>query len=235
MDYAQLEDHFVNAGGEFITSSMQLSERMQAVRAYLYDWDGVFNNGCESAPGQGSGYSAVSAAGVFLLRLGHYLRHGEVPRMAIITGEVNPQAQAFAERLGFDAAYVHTRQKAEALEHFREAQQLEASQLVYVFDDVLDVPVARQVGLRLAVGRLCNPLYMDYLLRHQLVDYISACEGQEHAVREFSELLLALLEVYDEAVEERLSLGERYQAYLRDSAARTTSLYRWNKSKFVKI
>lgn len=235
MDFAQLEDHFVNCGGQFLISSFNLHEKVKDVKAYLFDWDGVFNNGVAISPESGSGYSAVDAAGVFLLKLGHHLSHQERPRMGIITGEMNPQAQAFAERLSFDAAYVHTRNKTEALQHFAKAQQLKEEEICYVYDDVLDLGVAERVGVRLAVGRLANPMLMDYITHHQLADYISACQGQEHAVREFCELLLALQGQHFKAIEERLKQGATYQTMLEEAQKVKTLKYQYINANFVKI
>lgn len=235
MDFTHLEDHFVNCGGQFLTSAFNLHEKTKNIKAYLFDWDGVFNDGVALTPEQGSGYSAVDAAGVFLLKLGHQLSHKKRPHLGIITGEINPQAQAFAERLSFDAAYVHTREKSAALDHFAQSLQLKDEEICYVFDDVLDLGVAARVGVRLAVGRLANPILMEYMAENHLADYISACQGQEHAVREFCELLLALQGQHYRAIDERLQRGPAYRTMLEEATQVKTRKYQYLNANFVEI
>ena len=42
--YTKLYD-FENIGGTFITPADHLKEKLSKIKAYIFDWDGVFNNG----------------------------------------------------------------------------------------------------------------------------------------------------------------------------------------------
>ncbi|MFM7838489.1 MAG: hypothetical protein ACKO6K_02890, partial [Chitinophagaceae bacterium] len=53
--------------GEFITSLPHLQEKLSNVRAYVFDWDGVFNEGFKNEQGS-SAFSEIDAMGINLLR-----------------------------------------------------------------------------------------------------------------------------------------------------------------------
>ena len=43
MELIGLEDHFNTAGGQFISSAYTMQDKLQKIKAYIFDWDGVFN------------------------------------------------------------------------------------------------------------------------------------------------------------------------------------------------
>jgi 3-deoxy-D-manno-octulosonate 8-phosphate phosphatase (KDO 8-P phosphatase) len=40
-----LEELFTGLGGSFLTPPQEIGHRLKSIKAYLFDWDGVFNNG----------------------------------------------------------------------------------------------------------------------------------------------------------------------------------------------
>ncbi len=212
MNLAQLEDQFVDIGGSFLSSSFDMKEKLSKIKAYIFDWDGVFNDGSKELA-KGSFFSEVDSAGLRMLRYGHYRATGEIPHLAVITGAHNPAALEFMKSQGGNAVYQRAIQKQLALAHFLESHQLQAHEVAYMFDDILDLNVAAQVGLRFCVGRLANPLYLGLVQGSGLADYITACQGNEHAVREVSELLLALHEQYEEVVQELMQRTGHYAEF----------------------
>lgn len=226
MDLTHLEDHFVNAGGQFTRSADLLHDRMNKVRALIFDWDGVFNDGTRYSQ-QGSGFSEVDSAGLHLLRYGMFLKTGDLPLVAIISGKDHQTAREWGQREQIDAAYFGVKDKEKAMLHFCNQQGITPGQCAYYFDDVLDLPVASRVGLRFAVGRLANPLLLDYIEDHHLADYISACQGHEHAVREMTELSLGLVGQYEESLKGRLEQGDSYERFLTKKEKRETCFYNY--------
>lgn len=225
MDLTHLEDHFVNGGGQFIRSAFDIQQRLRQVHALVFDWDGVFNDGGKGRLAQ-SNFTEIDTLGVHLLRYGLYRATGHLPAIAIISGQENPSALHLAQRDHYTAVYSHSRDKAKALRHFCDQQNITPGQTAYFFDDLLDLPAAREAGLRFAVGRLANPLLLDYIEHHHLADYISACQGQEHAVREFCELLLGILGEYDTVLESRLAADEKHREYAQLRNGVATSFYK---------
>jgi len=39
---------FTQLGGEFITPVSELAEKLSSVKAFIFDWDGVFNDGTKN-------------------------------------------------------------------------------------------------------------------------------------------------------------------------------------------
>lgn len=53
--------------GQFVTSEADIAKRLSKAKAFIFDWDGVFNNGFKQGQA-GSGFSEVDSMGTNLLR-----------------------------------------------------------------------------------------------------------------------------------------------------------------------
>ena len=224
MNNQYITELFTAAGGEFLLSADELHSKLDSIHGFVFDWDGVFNTGGKAGQ-QTSGFTEADAMGINLLRFGYWLKHDELPFTAIITGEHNPAAEQLAEREHFTALYLKTPNKTIALRHINEQFELQSAELSYCFDDVLDLPIAEVCGLRCLVRRAANPLFIDYVTKHNLCDYITANDGAKNAVREYSELLLGLSGQYRQAVSERCAFSDNYQRYLDSRNAIITEIY----------
>ena len=209
-----IENLYLNIGGRFISPFSVMKERLQNIRAFVFDWDGVFNNGYKISS-TGSGFSEVDSMGTNLLRFSHYMKHGAMPATALLSGEKNDTALYFSEREGFKHCYYKVPHKFEALKHFCEVENLKPENVAYFFDDVLDVPLAEVCGLRILVDQKVNPLFIGYCERNHLADYITSVSGGHHAVRESTELLIAMNGNYDEVINGRKNNSEVYQKYIQ--------------------
>ncbi|MFM7839152.1 MAG: hypothetical protein ACKO6K_06260, partial [Chitinophagaceae bacterium] len=152
----------------------------------------------------------------------HYLQFHQQPFVAVISGEKNPMAVHFTEREHFHAHYFQIRHKQEALHHFCLQHDLQPGEVFFLYDDVLDVSLAALAGLRFAVPHGSSPLFREFLLQHRHVDYFTGGSGQEHAVRESCELLMALRGNYEMALQARIQYDDHYQQYFRTRQSITT-------------
>jgi 3-deoxy-D-manno-octulosonate 8-phosphate phosphatase (KDO 8-P phosphatase) len=138
-----------------------------------------------------------------------------MPIMAIITGERNTAAHALAEREHFESTYYKIKHKSTALEHLCKQHNLTPEEVVFVFDDILDLDVSAKVGIRIMVQRQnCNPLLIKYALERNLVDYLTANDGNQNAIREASELLMGLTGIYNETLDDRIAYNDLYRKYI---------------------
>ena len=199
--------------GKFLASPSQIAQKLPAIKAFVFDWDGVFNDGQKDQDGSSS-FSEIDAMGTNLLRFNHYLRTGIPPRVAVFSGEQNKAAFRLAGREHFDAVYYKMSDKIRALHHFCRRHELEPSEVAFFFDDVLDFSLAALCGLRIMVSRDCNPLLRDFAENRRLADYITFADGGNHAVRESVELLTGLSGKYSETIEHRMHYAPLYQQYL---------------------
>lgn len=224
MELTQLEDAFVDIGGHFLTSSFDLRERMNNIKAIVFDWDGVFNDGHKQKDNS-STYSVVDGLGVNMLRFGYFLAQKQMLHTAVITGEQNPICREWTEGEHFDQLYFKSKDKPLAFQHFCDTHGLKHEEVIYVYDDILDLPVAEKAGIRLAVGRLANPLLLEYIEQNHLADYISSCQGHEHAVREFCELLLAILNQHFTVIKHRSEFSSDFQDFTARKEMLTTQVF----------
>ncbi len=212
---------FSELGGTFLTDAGALAKRLEAVRALVFDWDGVFNTG---AKGQGtnSGFSEADSMGTNMLRYGLWRRDGDLPITAIITGENNPTAESFATREHFHALYPGVANKAEVIGQLCATYRIEQAQIACVFDDINDLGMAAECGVRFLVRRNSSPLLQDFVSRNQYCDYITAAEAGGYAVREIAELILGLMGVFDAVVSSRTGHDADYKEYLSTRQAVVT-------------
>jgi 3-deoxy-D-manno-octulosonate 8-phosphate phosphatase (KDO 8-P phosphatase) len=170
--------------------------------------------------------------GINLLRFGFWLSNNhQLPFVAIITGENNQTAIKLAERENFHHIYFSFKNKALAFEHFLNAFSLKADEIAFFFDDVLDFPIAKLCGLRFMVNRNGSPLMDKYVRQMQYCDYISGQVGGNNALREMSELILGLLDQYENAVKERTEFGTLYNSYLEQRGKMELKMFKFADSK----
>lgn len=216
------ENIFTKLGGTFCRPFVEFQERLSKIKAYVFDWDGVFNDGIKTAKG-GSPFSEVDAMGTNMLRLGHWLKYGELPCVGVITGEDNPTAHYLSQREKFHALYFNATNKLIAFDHFLKSNNLKAEQVAFIYDDVLDLGVAGTCGLRLLVKHAASPLFQHYAINNNRVEYITAHDG--HGVREACELILSAFEKYDEAIGHRSVFDAIYQRYLNERQQIKSKIY----------
>jgi 3-deoxy-D-manno-octulosonate 8-phosphate phosphatase (KDO 8-P phosphatase) len=204
---------FESVGGEFFTPPSVFEQKLKGIRAVLFDWDGVFNEGFKQSV-EGSMFSEVDAMGTNMLRYALWRLQGKVPVTAIVTGEDNAAAGRLAEREHFNHLYFLAKDKARVFGEFCATYDLRPEEVLFFFDDVLDLEVARQCGARIMVRRRATPLMAEFVRTHGMVDYFTGGNGLEHGVREGCELVIGLLGQYDKVLQERIIFSEEYRRYL---------------------
>jgi 3-deoxy-D-manno-octulosonate 8-phosphate phosphatase (KDO 8-P phosphatase) len=198
--------------GRFLIEPEMLQQKLSGIRAVVFDWDGVFNNGVKNENGS-SPFSEIDAMGTNLLRFDHYLVSQNNLFTAIISGEKNPLAFSFVRREHFNEMYYKIRHKAQAIDHLCKFNNLKPNEIAFVFDDVLDLSAAKICGARIMVGRSSNPLLIDFAVNNNLVDYITSADGGNYAVRETVELIMALSGKYNETIQQRMDFSDDYKRY----------------------
>ena len=215
LDSNQIREFFK---GTFLTDPSLIRQKYINAKAF------VFNDGYKNEKGS-SFFSEIDSMGTNLLRFNYYLVTKNLPVVAIISGERNDAALSFASREHFDAVYYKMTDKSQALDHFCEKYSLYASEIVWVFDDVNDLTIARKAGLRLMVSRPADSILRPFVKRNQLADYITISQGGQHAVRELADLLIGLSGSSDETFSNRFEFTKVYQKYLAQRNEPETIFY----------
>lgn len=205
---------FEDMGGEFISPPVLLMKKWSKIKAFIFDWDGVFNTGIKGK-NTTSHFTEADSMGVNMLRFSHWLLHRKtLPKTAIITGQSNVSAVHFAEREHFDQVFQGCTDKTSAFKSFLNTHQINAEEVLFVFDDILDIPIAESCGLRIMISRYASPLFFDFVKSQGLADYTTSHQGGEHAVREVCELLIGLNGNYNDVVKRRMAFAGDYSEYL---------------------
>ncbi|MBY0425621.1 MAG: phosphatase, partial [Cytophagales bacterium] len=189
------------------------AEKLKTIKALIFDWDGVFNNGVktDNIP---SSFSEADSMGINMLRFGYWLETSKIPQVFIITGRNNEAAKEFAIREHFTAVYTSVKNKVECLPSLKKEWGVTPDQVAFVFDDVLDVSLAQKSALRFLVKRAASPLFEQFVSYNQYCDYITYSEGGKYPVREICELILGAKDIYTPTISERVQFSEKFKVYM---------------------
>ncbi len=215
---------FTAIGGQFINDKKIITEKLQHIKAYIFDWDGVFNDGQKHGEGS-SNFSEVDSMGTNMLRFSHFLKTQKMPLTAVISGEKNESAFWFCKRECFNYSFYKIANKTDALTFICEKENLKPHEVAYFFDDVLDLTIAEICGIRVLVNRKANPLFVNYCVKNNLVDYLTASDGGNFAIREATELLIGLNQNYDDVITARKNYSSTYKSYIENRRKVSTELF----------
>ncbi|MBS1218781.1 MAG: 3-deoxy-D-manno-octulosonate 8-phosphate phosphatase [Proteobacteria bacterium] len=117
------------------------------IRLVIFDVDGVLTDGSLFIGDDGQEYKAFNS------RDGHGMKmlQSNGVTIAIITGRSSQVVIHRMASLGIEHVYQGARDKAPVYAELRDKLGLDDSQIAYVGDDVVDLPVMRKVGLAIAV------------------------------------------------------------------------------------
>ncbi len=170
-----------------------LQQRLQAVKAVLLDVDGVLTDGSIYYDHTGREMKRFHVADGLGIEL---LRHAGL-RVAILSGRVSEAIARRAAELKIAETYQGVRDKKAQIEKLRQQWEMKAEELLYIGDDLNDLPAFEAVGVRVAVANAVQEL-------KEQAHYITRTPGGSGAVREVCEWLLKARGQWNQAVEEYL-------------------------------
>lgn len=156
-----------------------MNEKLADIRLLLIDVDGVMTDG-----GIIYDINGVETK-VFNVKDGHGIkmlqRYGI--EVGIITGRTSPVVDIRAKELGIRLVYQGALNKLESYLDVKQKTGFIDSQIAYMGDDVIDVPVMRRVIFAAAPA--------DALAEtRNVAHYVTSCAGGRGAVREVCDLIL---------------------------------------------
>ena len=122
-------------------------ERAAQIKLVIFDVDGVLTDGSLFLGDDGLEYKAFNS------RDGHGMKMLQQSgvTIAIITGRTSKVVEYRMQSLGVEHVYQGQLDKRHAFAELLEKLELDANQVAYVGDDVVDLPVMAKVGLAIAV------------------------------------------------------------------------------------
>lgn len=166
-------------GGNSLKLSQDVAQRAARIRLLIFDVDGVLTDGRLFFDDKGIEYKA------FHSRDGHGIKmlHEGGVEMAIITGRQSETVRHRMENLGISLVYQGQRDKRPAYLELLDRLGLEAEEVAYMGDDVVDLPVMTQVGLAIATAD-AHPMVLQY------AHWTTKKNGGAGAARDACEMLL---------------------------------------------
>ena len=157
----------------------KLFKKATKIKLLICDVDGVMTDGRLFFGDNGLEYKAFHARdglGIIMLQ-----RSG-IP-LAVITARTSDVVLHRMKNLKIDLVFQGRHDKIEVFQQLCQELQLDKSQIAYVGDDWVDLPVMKAVGLSIAVADAHERV-------KQQADWITTHRGGQGAVRDVCELLM---------------------------------------------
>jgi len=180
------------------SSSLPLPHKQKGVefaeiQLLVMDVDGVLTDGTILINEDGS------ESKTFNLLDGHGIRMWRRAglKVALLSGRHTEATQHRALQIEADYCLQDCHEKLPELKKLLEQIGLEAQQVTYIGDDLLDLPAIHYVGFGVAVANAVDEV-------KEFADYITTCPGGKGAVREVIELILKNTGKWDELMKRYL-------------------------------
>ncbi len=169
---------------------MSLKERALRVKLLLMDVDGVLTDGRLYYTEHGERVKVFSVHDGLGIRLLH--RAGITT--GVISGRESPALEKRLRELGIDEIFMGRSEKGEVLRSLLEKRGLSPEEVAFIGDDLVDIPVLREVGFPVTVASAPPEV-------QRVCVYVTMREGGRGALRELAELVLRLRGVHTRLVE----------------------------------
>ncbi len=156
-----------------------IQQKARAIRLVIFDVDGVLTDGSLFLGDDGQEYKAFNS------KDGHGMKMLQAAGMpiAIITGRTSEVVRIRMQSLGIAHVFQGIEDKAGTYEALKQQLGLDDSQIAYVGDDIVDLPVMTRVGLAICVAD-------GHALVRQHAHWTTHHAGGRGAAREVCELLM---------------------------------------------
>jgi 3-deoxy-D-manno-octulosonate 8-phosphate phosphatase (KDO 8-P phosphatase) len=170
-----------------------LTDLARKIELVIFDIDGVLTDGSLFIGDDGQEYKAFNS------KDGHGIRMLQEcgVKVAILTGRQSEVVLHRARDLGIELVMQGHRDKRPAFAQLMQETGLSADVIAYVGDDVVDLPVMKQVGMAIAVAD-SHPMVLEH------AHFVTCAHGGRGAGREVCEYLM----------EARGQLAEKLASYL---------------------
>ncbi len=158
-----------------------LFEKLERVRAFVFDVDGVLSPSTILATEDGHQLRSFSTKDGYAIQVA--VRMGYP--VAIITGSDSPSVTHRMDYLGVKDVFMAVREKDPVLDAWLATVDVKLDEVLYMGDDIPDRPIMQRVGLPACPADAVEEI-------KAVSAYVSAYRGGEGAVRDVMEKVLKL-------------------------------------------
>jgi 3-deoxy-D-manno-octulosonate 8-phosphate phosphatase (KDO 8-P phosphatase) len=163
----------------FADIKQEILERASKIRLLITDIDGVMTDGgiiYDDTQLESKRYQVKDGLIVYHLRRNKLM-------VGAITGRESRVVENRCEELKFDFHYHGVKNKGKKFQELMETLELEADEIAFIGDDLIDLPILTQVGLA-----VCPSDALEYIKPY--CHYISRFPGGKGVFREVGDLIL---------------------------------------------
>ena len=171
-------------------------ERARKVRLIILDVDGVLTDGQLHIGPDGECFKSFNCQD----GLGISLAKKCGLKTAIITGRESAMVAVRAAELKIDALYQGQKNKTAAFQALCREYKLQAEEVAYIGDDLIDLPIMNRVGFAAAVDNAVAEVKAS-------AHAVSGRTGGDGAVREFLEFIMKAQDSWDKIIQEYIELS----------------------------
>ncbi|KYG77031.1 3-deoxy-D-manno-octulosonate 8-phosphate phosphatase (KDO 8-P phosphatase) [Roseivirga ehrenbergii] len=171
----------------------EIAEKAKKIKAIIFDVDGVLTDGRIIYNNEGM------ESKEFNVKDGQIIQHLKLHEIltGVITGRDSQVVRNRCNELKFDFHYHGVKRKGEKFEDILMEFGLNADEVAFIGDDIIDLPVLTQCGLA------ATPADGHYKVKEH-VDLVLQAKGGEGALRELADLVLESQGFYELIIERQL-------------------------------
>lgn len=154
-------------------------ELLHEITSFVFDVDGVLTDGSVLVTSQGETLRRMNTKDGYALRIA--LQKGYT--ICIISRGTNPGVKELLAKRGITDIYLGVEDKQSVLEEYLDSNNISPQNVLYMGDDIPDIPAMRKVALVTAPQNAVTEV-------KALSDYISHKNGGEGCVRDIVEQVL---------------------------------------------
>ena len=154
-------------------------EIMPDISTFIFDVDGVLTNGTVTIFPDGELIRQMNTKDGFALKTAVNMGY----HVCIITGGTNPNVKSRLGGLGIKDIYLGSHSKIADMNNFLEKHNIRLENVLYMGDDIPDLPVMKMVGLPTCPNDAVQEI-------QQISKYISQKKGGKGCVRDVIEQVL---------------------------------------------
>jgi 3-deoxy-D-manno-octulosonate 8-phosphate phosphatase (KDO 8-P phosphatase) len=160
---------------------MNVLSLFRQITTFIFDVDGVLTDGTVIVLDEGLQARRMHIKDGFALQMA--VKNGF--RVKVISGGNSPQVQNRLNKLGIDDVSMSVMNKRSFLLDYMDSKQLKKEEVLYMGDDLPDIPAMQVVGLACCPSDAVNEV-------RETVQYVSPLEGGKACVRDVIEKVLRL-------------------------------------------
>jgi 3-deoxy-D-manno-octulosonate 8-phosphate phosphatase (KDO 8-P phosphatase) len=160
---------------------MNLLERFQKIRLFVFDMDGVLTDGSLYVFSDGEQVRKMNIKDGFALQLA--VKKGY--SIMVISGAYSEGVSKRLEKLGVADVFMKVGDKQQLLVSYMEERNIKVEEVLYMGDDIPDYAVMKMVGLACAPADAMPEI-------KSIAHYISSAKGGEGCAREVIEKVLKI-------------------------------------------